>query len=108
MKVTPVSTPEITVTDARGRVLALKKPNVLAQFHLVEMLGATAENRVLLAMVTPLLYLQSIDGEPANFANRREMDAVIQRLDEDGFRALNDGIAEHFSGSSDERAVAKK
>lgn len=108
MKVTPTQTAEVTVTDARGRVLALKRPNVLAQFGLVEMLGAAAENRVLLSMTTPMLYLQSIDGEAANFANRRELDAVIQRLDEDGFRALSDGIAEHFTATADERAVAKK
>ena len=99
---------DVTVTDARGRVLTLKRPNVLAQFQLIELLGQTAENRVFLLMAVPLLYLQAIDGDVQNFANRRELDAVIQRLDDDGLTAIQAAIAEHFGPTPDAEAVAKK
>jgi hypothetical protein len=87
---------DVQVTDARGRVLTLRKPNVLAQYRLVDMLGQKAENRVYLAMVLPMLYLHAIDGDVANFANQRELEAIIQKLDEEGLESLNDGIGEHF------------
>ena len=98
----------VDVKDRRGRTLQIKRPNVLAQYKLVEMLGASAEGRVYLAMVTPLLFLQSIDGEVQNFANKREMEAVIQRLDDDGLAALNAGIEEHFGAADAEVSHAGK
>lgn len=108
-RVTEVKTAsDITVTDARGRVLALKKPNVLAQYQLVRMLGADASaNQTYLGMVMPLLYLQSIDGEVASFANQRELDGIIHRLDEEGLMALSKGIAENFGQQNDAEAVKK-
>ncbi len=109
-KITEINTTAaaIDVKDRRGRTLQIKRPNVLAQYKLVELLGPTAESRVYLAMATPLLFLQSIDGEPQNFANKRELEAVIQRLDDDGLAALNAGIDEHFSIAEEEVATAGK
>ncbi|MGC8703724.1 MAG: hypothetical protein ACP5RV_12465, partial [Thiomonas sp.] len=93
---------DVEVTDALGRVLTLRRPNVLAQYQLVKMLGAdVASNQVYLSMVMPLLYLQKIDGEAANFANVREMEAMIQRLDEEKMEALNRGIQENFQSRGD-------
>jgi len=102
------TTSDITVTDARGRVLALKKPNVLAQYQLVRMLGGDASaNQTYLGMVMPLLYLQSIDGEVAGFSNQRELDGIIHRLDDEGLMALSKGIAENFGQQNDAEAVKK-
>ena len=102
------TTAAIEVQDRRGRTIQIKRPNVLAQYHLVEMLGPAAENRVFLAMVTPILFLQAIDGVVQNFANRGELDAVIQRLDDDGLAALNAGIDKHFGAGETEVASAGK
>lgn len=99
---------DVEVTDALGRILTLRKPNVLAQYRLVDLLGQKSENRVYLAMVLPLLYLQKIDGDAANFSNQRELEATIQRLDEEGLDALNRGIQEHFQPSGDAADSAKK
>jgi len=100
---------DVQVTDARGRVLTLRKPNVLAQYQLVRMLGADASsNQTYLSMVMPLLYLQAIDGEAVNFANQRELDAAIQRLDEEGLEALAKGIQENFTRQEDARDAIKK
>jgi hypothetical protein len=100
---------DVQVTDARGRVLTLRKPNVLAQYQLVRMLGADASsNQTYLAMVMPLLYLQSIDGEVVNFSNQRELDAAIQKLDEDGLEALAKGIQQNFVRQEDAGEAIKK
>jgi hypothetical protein len=100
---------DVQVKDAKGRVLTLRKPNVLAQYQLVRMLGADASsNQTYLSMVMPLLYLQAIDGEVVNFANQRELDAAIQKLDEEGLQALAQGIQENFARQEDARDAIKK
>lgn len=100
---------DVEVTDALGRVLTLRKPNVLAQYQLVKMLGAdVASNQVYLSMVMPLLYLQKIEGDAANFSNQRELEALIQRLDEEGLQALASGIQEHFQSQPVDRDTLKK
>ena len=98
-----------TVTDSRGRVLRLKRPNALAQYRLVDALGPSAENRVYLSMCIPLIYLDGIDGEPvAQPATKLQIEALIQRLDDPGLLALNAGVAQHFSSDEQEVARAKK
>lgn len=93
------------VTLSTGRKLALKRPNVLAQYRLVAALGDLAENRVYLTMCTPLLYLAEIDGSEVLFpSSRREVEALIQRLDEEGLRGLTEAIAEHFGGDAQQEA----
>lgn len=102
---------EATVKDAQGRVLTLKRPSVLAQFQLVKMVGgAAAENQVYMAMILPLLYLAAIDGEAVRPpATQMQLDALIQRLDEDGITALADGVREHYAvASEEERRAAVK
>ena len=52
-----------TVTDARGRTIGLKKPAVLAQFRLVEVLGESATNDAYMGKVLPLVFVMSIDDQ---------------------------------------------
>lgn len=87
---------ETTVTDARGRVLTMKKPGVLANFRLVELLGDTASNAVYRMMILPIIYVTAIDDDPVFYRTKRELDALIQRLDEDGLEAATLGLKEHF------------
>lgn len=102
---------EVAVTDARGRVLLLKKPGVLAQFRLVEALGETAKNETYVGMVLPVIFVSAIDGDPIMpMASKREIEALIQRLDDDGITAVGRAVQEHF-GRQDpeaERSALKK
>lgn len=92
---------EVVITDARGRSITLRKPGVLAQFRLVEALGDTARNEVYMGMVMPLLYIASIDGEPAFPPTRKsEVEALIQQLDEDGISAISEAVFENFGKSN--------
>jgi len=85
------------VTDTKGRVITMKKPGILDQFDLVEVLGDTAANDVYRLMCIPILYVVAIDGDPVEkVGSNREMRALIQRIGEEGFQAIQHGIATHF------------
>lgn len=94
---------EHTVHDSTGRAITLKKPGILAQFKLIEMLGPEASaNGVFVQMVLPVTYVTAIDGEPEpRFTTRTQLDALIQRLDEHGIAAVMVGVNEHFGAARD-------
>lgn len=89
--------------DAAGRTITLKKPGVLAQFRLIEALGDTAKNEVYTSMVLPLIFVSAIDGDPVVPPTRKgEVEALIQRLDEDGIAAVVKAVQEHYGKSNPE------
>lgn len=95
---------EFDISDARNRTIKLKKPGVLAQYRLIEILGASAKNEVYMAMVLPLIYVTSIDGEIVHQPiSKREVEALIQQLDEDGIEAVMAGVQASF-GKQDPEA----
>ena len=105
--VAKAATPFIA-TDARGRNITLKKPGVLAQFRLIEALGETARNEVYVRMVMPLLYVSEIDGDLVTPLSRKsEIEALIQRLDEDGIVAVGRSVEELFGAPDPEADKAK-
>jgi hypothetical protein len=96
---------EFNVSDKRGRILTIRKPPFLAQFQFVDMLGdASASNRVYFFMVSDVLFLAAIDGAPMVLpTSKLQLEAILQRLDEDGCAALREGVVKHF-GQSDPEA----
>ena len=97
----------ITVTDKRGRVYTLKRPNVLAHLDLIEILGEAAQNQTYMAMVMPVLFIREIDGEPVTISSKREFRALIQQLDDDGLVTVATGMREHFMPASAEEAAGQ-
>ena len=86
----------IDITHGEHRI-HLRKPPVLAQFRFVKMIGGEAStNPVYMAMVMPLLYIESIDDDPVTMLNDRHLDALITRLDEDGVTAVQEAVTKHF------------
>ena len=81
---------EDAITDSRGRKIKLRNPGVLAQYRLVKMIGAeAARNEVYVNMLIPMLWVSEIDGEAvAAPASEREIEALIQRLGEEGIAAI--------------------
>lgn len=90
---------EISVDDARGRKIVLKKPSFRSQFKLTEVLGADlSKNEALRGMYFPLYYVHSIDGDSNIFLNSKlDLDALIDRLEEEGYSAVAKGIMDNFS-----------
>lgn len=98
----------VDVTATNGKRIKIKRPNVLAQYRLVEALGDAAESRVYLRMCLPLLWVGEIDGaEVRTPSSKREVEGLITRLDEAGIAAVTEAIEEHFS-SKDDASLAKK
>jgi hypothetical protein len=95
---------EISVTDARGRVIKLKKPGVLAQYRLIEALGDSAANQTYMGMVLPLIYVASVDDLVVNPPKlKMHVEALIQQLDEEGIAAVMEKVTEVW-GKSDPEA----
>ena len=98
------ATRPVTMQDPRGRVITLRRPGVLAQYRLIEALGPTASNEVYVRMCMPLLYVGSIDElEITPMTLKAEVEALIQRLGEDGVEAVMAGVQKHY-GKSDPKA----
>lgn len=86
------------VQDSRGRSITLRKPGVLAQFRLIEALGESASNTTYVSMVLPLLFVAAIDGDPvAQLTSKRQVEALIQRLDDSGLETVMTGVEKNFS-----------
>lgn len=93
-----------TVTDARDRVITLRKPGVLAQFRLIEALGESAKNTTYVNMVLPLLFVAAVDGDAVPpFTSKMQVEALIQRLDDAGLEAVMNGVERNFGKPDAER-----
>lgn len=117
LKITMVDTPseqvvakaieQVDITDSNGRTITLKRPGVLAQFRLVEMLGDSASNTAYVGMVLPLIYVTAIDGDPVSrITTKIGLEGLIQRLDEEGVVAVAQGVQEHFGKQDPEKDAA--
>lgn len=94
---------EIKITDSTGRNYVLRKPGVLAQFRLVEALGDTAANQTYMRMVLPLLFVASIDDEQLLPPIKKpQVEALIQRLGDEGIEAVLKGVADNFGAPDPE------
>ena len=105
------ATAEATVTDSQGRAITLRKPGVLAQYRLIEIVGDSAKNEVYMGMVLPIIYVSAINGEAVSQpSSKRELEAIIQLLDDHGVNAVMTGTQEHFGPSdpeADQKALKK-
>ena len=92
----------VHVTDAKGRVLGLRRLDFLEEFRIIEALGAElSANTTYMGMLNPLLYLAEIDGEPVPIPrNKIQAEALIQRAGREGFLAVIEGITKHFAAES--------
>ena len=104
------SSAEVVVTASGGMKITLKKPGVLAQFKLVELLGESASNTAFVSMCLPLIFVTAIDGDPVSrITTRVALDGLIARLDEEGVGAVAQGVYQHFGKPNPEadRAAIK-
>lgn len=90
------------VTDARGRVITLKKPGILANLDFSKAIGKGADtpegfNKLYLMEVVHLKYVNAIDGSVVPTpSSEGELRALLVRLDDDGNDAVKNGVYEHF------------
>lgn len=97
------------VIEVGGKTISIKKPGVLMQFKIVEIVGAkTAENHVFMNMVMPILWVTHIDGlEVPQIVTRLELDALIQRLGADAIIAIGKKLNDLYDDSESADTVKK-
>lgn len=87
----PATIADNLVTDAKGRVLKVVEPDVLAESRLMRMVGAEAAlNPAYMRLyVMPAVSVVEIDGDAMPFPmSQREVDAAISRLGHEGINAV--------------------
>ena len=81
------------ITDERGRSITLKQPKLVDQYKFIRVLGKDSENAVFAQIVTPLLWVKSIDDVPFSMpSSLNEIWAAVDRLDEEGIDAINEFV----------------
>ncbi len=101
----------VRVSDARGRTLGVKQPSLLERLRIYELAGAqNAENKVYLGLVGTVLAIAELDGERLPFpATKRELEARVSLVGDEGLAAAGRALAEHFSepAAADDEETAK-
>jgi len=81
----------VTVTDTGGRVIVVKRLAPLQRMRLLEILGPQlSQNEAYFGQAALAAAVRSIDGEQVPFpSSKRELEALVVRLDDAGFEAVN-------------------
>jgi len=91
------------VEDVNGRKITLKKPNAIRKLRFIEALGESSSNRLWTGAVWPLMYVTAIDGKPvATPIAKIEMEALYERLGDDGMDAVSAGLGEYLKPGDEE------
>lgn len=77
------------IEDLTGQRIQVRKPSPVAIFNLVAAVGDRAANQAYMAMVSPLLTVASINGEPvAAITTMQQLETLIERLGHAGVQAV--------------------
>ena len=92
-----------TVTDTRGRSITVKKMGPLDRLKLFEVIGAdNSRNEQYVGYAALAFLVTAIDGEPVARPNSKlALEALVQRLDDDGMDAVAMHLAEQIAARED-------
>jgi hypothetical protein len=87
-----------TVTDARGRVIEIRKIKPLDRMQLMEIIGPdNSANDRYLGYATLAYCVTSIDKNPVGrLGSKLALEALVQELDDDGMNAVGKGMEDNF------------
>lgn len=101
----------VTAKDSRGREITLRKPGPLAKLRFFEAMGESSSNALWASVISPLMFVGAIDGDAVPTpTSKREIEALYQRLDEEGMEAITAALPGNFGitgGEADEEAAKK-
>jgi hypothetical protein len=100
----------VIVTDERGRKLAVKRIDKgLASFRIARILGNDASNGMLFAQAMLYVSCIAINDDPVPFPKTElQLEALIDRLDLDGLKAIQKVQSEEFGvGANPDEAVVE-
>lgn len=102
----------VTVTDDRGRKLTVKRMDKgLVSFRLARLLGDDAANGMVFAQAMLYVSCVAINDDPIVFPKTElQLEALIDRLDLDGLKAIQKVQQEEFGigGNAEEAAAEAK
>lgn len=92
----------VTVRDAQGREISIKRLLPLDRMKMFEIIGAAnSSNEQYIGYAAIAFCVTAIDGDPVmRPRSKAEIEAIIQRLDDDGINAVSEGAREHFIDES--------
>lgn len=89
----------VEYVEAGGMKIGLKKPGILQEYRIVEIAGDSAKNEVYMGMIMPILWVCEIDGELESApTTKRELEARIQRLGDEGVGAIMTHLQRKLTG----------
>ncbi len=85
-----------TVVDSLGRSITVRKFSALTRMKFAELVGAAAaSNAQYLGVAALAAAVIEIDGDRVAFpTSKRELEALVQRLDDEGIEAIGPALAE--------------
>ncbi|WP_435018494.1 hypothetical protein TA3x_000468 [Tundrisphaera sp. TA3] len=89
----------LTVTDALGREIGIRKLNALDRIKMFEVVGSeNSSNQAYMIYASAACHAASIDGEAVSRpATRLQLEALVKRLDEEGIEAILGGLQEQYA-----------
>lgn len=97
------------IKDKLGRVLRLRKPNIIDRYNLTKALGTDADNPSCMSMMIPIIHVAGIDGQvvetPRSYS---ECIAALKRLGDEGIAALGNYIESAMSTEDEDTEKVKK
>jgi hypothetical protein len=102
-----VAAKSVTVKDAGGRSIEVRKLKILDRMRVIELVGAAnAANEQYLGFAVLAYSVSSIDGNPVGRpATKLALEAIVQQLDDDGFAAVSKAFEDHFMDGASEEAI---
>jgi hypothetical protein len=86
------------IMDARNRAIVIKKLTALERMRLFACAGPElSKNEQWIGLAALAASVVELEGEPVPKPNnRREIEFLVERLDDDGLTAVGEGYIEHF------------
>lgn len=89
------SAQQLVVEDETGRSITVRLPKPLQRLRFIDAMGESSSNQMWAGTVAPLMYVAAIDGDMVSVpSSKREIEALFQRLGDEGLEAANDGVRE--------------
>lgn len=100
---------EIIVTDKRGRNITIRRPSLLENSNFLLALGEAADNKAYMNQFGFINWVSSINGEKVYHpTDKLEVDAIINRLDHDGYEAVLEGFVKFIEQNvKDEKSAVE-
>jgi hypothetical protein len=97
---------KVLVTDARGRVIAVHKLNLLSYYDLAKAMGESAANPALMDMAVTAAAVRRIDATDfAMPSTEVDLRFLMQQLDFDGLKAAGEGLRQLHSKADGTKAA---